>query len=797
MFEERVGSDRQSAIDAVVKRLEAMSRTQEEAEIVSAAALRDAEQLRRTLIDLPSDPEGAHALGWFHWYGYLLSEGDDRLSHLDQAWAAFEAVHSMQPDVVPPEFQAAFVYTRRNGALSDVHAEDKRDFILNIVGDRAWSLVSRSFLRAGDAAALFEAVRMQRLLLGSTAPDSSLHLASLNNLANALGAVFEMTGDVSLLNESIALISASTLRTPPGHPDEASRHNNLGIAFTRRYKVTGDPANLDRAIEASRASLTRTPAHSPEKPSRLSNLSNHLLDRYQHSASVTDLDEAVALARQAVELARPSRNKDLSTCLNNLSQALMAHFKATRVTSDVQEAIGRLREALMLIEPSLSYYGTFTHNLGDALGEWAALTGDASAWEEMVSIARRGLAESPPGHPDHLNRLKGLATALRSRFEATADVADLEESIAFSRQVVAEYEGPATGRVSALNSLFLSLWAHHLRTGNFPSLQEAITALEQASALLPPLHHSRAMICSNLGSAWYAVYQRTGDPKALSSAVECGRESVKLTPLMHGVDRAAHLSNLSGALLQLFEMSGDRALLDEAVTTAEEAVAGMEALGTWYATVLNTLSRALQRRAAIEPDEENVALHAALEAARASVAASTSVDPHRVVYLTNLCTCLWETHVASPSEPLLTEIDAYGAEAASLRLASPVWRVRAARIAGIATATAASWPKALAHYTCAVNLLAEVVTRQLSRPDREHGLVQVPTVAAEAGAVALTAGQPEAAVALLERGRALMHSQNLDLRSDLQALREAAPGLVDRLGQVASELARAEEQLAY
>ncbi|MCQ9181329.1 hypothetical protein KMT30_20225 [Streptomyces sp. IBSBF 2953] len=74
--------------------------------------------------------------------------------------------------------------------------------------------------------------------------------------------------------------------------------------------------------------------------------------------------------------------------------------------------------------------------------------------------------------------------------------------------------------------------------------------------------------------------------------------------------------------------------------------------------------------------------------------------------------------------------------------------------------------------------------------------MQVPTVATEAGAIALTAGQPEAAVVLLERGRALMHSQNLDLHSDLRALREAAPDLVERLGLVASELARAEELLA-
>ncbi|WP_333735699.1 hypothetical protein [Streptomyces sp. IBSBF 2806] len=797
MSEDRVDTDRRSAIDAVVKRLEAISRTQEAAEIVSDAALRDAERLRRTLTDLHSDPEGAHALGWFHWYSYLISEGDDRLSHLDLAWAALESVHRTQPLLVPPEFQAALAHTRGDHALSDVQDEDQRDFILNVVGNRAWSLVSRSFLRAGDAAALSEAIRMQRLLLRSVGPGSSLRLATLNNLANALGAMFQITGEISLLDESIALISESTRLTPRGHPDEASRHNNLGIAFARRYKVTGDPANLDMAIEASRESLTRTPADAPEKPSRLSNLGNHLIARYRHSASIADLDEAVDSARQSVELAAPYGNKDLSTCLNNLSQTLMARFEATQTASDVQEAIARLREALPLVEPALVDYSTYTRNLGDALREWAALTGDASAWEEMVSIARRGLTEAPPGHPDHLNRLKGLAAALRSRFEATADVVDLEESIDLSRRVTTQYEGPATGGVSALNDLFLSLWAHHLRTGNFRSLRAAVEALEGASALLPPLHHDRATICSNLGSAWYAVYLRTGDPDALTSAVEYGRESVTLTPAMHSMHRAGRLSNLSGALLQLFEVTGHRALLDEAVATAKEAVARVEALGTQHATMSNTLSRALQRRAAIEPGDRVVVVRAALEAARASVAASNSVDPHRAVYLTNLCTCLWEMYVASPSESLLTEIDAYGAEAASLRLASPVWRVRAARIAGIATATAASWPKALAHYTRAVDLLGEVVTRQLSRPDREHALVQVPTVATEAGAIALTAGQPEASVLLLERGRALMHSQNLDLHSDLQALREAAPDLVERLGQVASELARAEERLAY
>jgi hypothetical protein len=89
-------------------------------------------------------------------------------------------------------------------------------------------------------------------------------------------------------------------------------------------------------------------------------------------------------------------------------------------------------------------------------------------------------------------------------------------------------------------------------------------------------------------------------------------------------------------------------------------------------------------------------------------------------------------------------------------------------------------PDAVDGYSEAVNSIALVVPRGLSRADQESLLVEFAELGAEGASACLAADHArhkERAVELFEQGRAVLFSQILDTRSDLTDLREADPDL--------------------
>jgi hypothetical protein len=95
---------------------------------------------------------------------------------------------------------------------------------------------------------------------------------------------------------------------------------------------------------------------------------------------------------------------------------------------------------------------------------------------------------------------------------------------------------------------------------------------------------------------------------------------------------------------------------------------------------------------------------------------------------------------------------------------------------------------ALGCYSTAVTLLDRLAWRGLDRRDQEEWLSMWSGLVRDASALALVQNDTEAAVRLAEQGRAILWSQSASGRSELAALREAAPELAERLSKVAKAL---------
>ena len=91
-------------------------------------------------------------------------------------------------------------------------------------------------------------------------------------------------------------------------------------------------------------------------------------------------------------------------------------------------------------------------------------------------------------------------------------------------------------------------------------------------------------------------------------------------------------------------------------------------------------------------------------------------------------------------------------------------------------------------YTLAIDLLDPVVWRGIDRRDQERLLEQYAGLPSDAAAMAITAGRPETAVELLERGRGVLLDRLLGDSADLARLMETKPELADRFADLQRDL---------
>ena len=111
-------------------------------------------------------------------------------------------------------------------------------------------------------------------------------------------------------------------------------------------------------------------------------------------------------------------------------------------------------------------------------------------------------------------------------------------------------------------------------------------------------------------------------------------------------------------------------------------------------------------------------------------------------------------------------------------------RLACARQWGELAAAQRSWKLAAEGYITAVALLPYASWRGLNRSDQEHGLLRQATVARDAAAVALAAEDPSRAVGQLEHGRAVLWTQQLEMRDSLESLRASQPALAASLDRI-------------
>lgn len=801
---------------AIVRlRLDRLAREQDLGVVLEPEALAEARGLAEILRSDVSDLEGHYLLGWLHAVRYRALPDGAGQRDKEEAVA---------------QFTLCFVF-------GDADAEDLPDELLPEVAQHALGFVwkTQQAMSASPSPGLLARLSdLLRRIAAAIPRGESEHAEMLADLAVMLKTHFDAGGEPADLDAAIDAARGAVESMATGHPKRSILLSNLSGVLLARFTYTSAAADLDEAIEAGQLALQEEVGSPDDRAGGLNNLGTALKTRFTENGVLSDLDAAIAAFQEASELCVEEHDK--AGILHNLGTAWEDRYNSTSVLADLENAIDSCRAAVEAASEDHPGRSTFLSGLGGTSLTRFERTGETTYLDRSIDVLQEALEILPPGHRTRSLRLSGLGKALLARYRLGGDRSDLDAAIETNRAAARETGPQQTEFNVILNNLGASLWQRFERTGHRADLDEAISIGRASAQATADGHVDRPSRLSNVGMMLWTRYKHTGALSDLDAAIEFAQDAVEAAPPGYS-SLAGMLSNLGAVLVQRYERNGDPEDLDEAIRRSREAVDITDAGSPDHPRYLANLCAVLHARYERARDFEDLdgAVQAGRDAADvpshhperprylatlggvltvrfeetgsvadlddAVAACQTAIDitpaedPDRATYLFQLGTALRSRYGRTRSRRDFDRALAANMEGSRATGASPSTRIRAAQAA--ASMTGRTTPDLAADLLSgAVRLLPEVADRRLRRGDRQHAMGEWSGLAGDAAALALTArGHTPAdravrALQLLETGRGVLHSQVLDLRSDLAELRECHPDLARRFEALRDEIDR-------
>lgn len=650
--------------------------------------------------------------------------------------------------------------------------------------------------RARDPGDLDTAVDIALRSLQAAAPDSRAVPILVTALGEALRTRHHHGGTDADLDAAIRALrqAAESLRETQAR--RAPTLDNLGGALAERFQKAGDPDDLDHAVGSFEEAVAALPPDAPARPGSLANLAGTLLIRHDERSgpsaggSSGDLDRAVDLLEEAERLLSPGSRLEPAV-LGALTSAWRRRYQRTGAEADLEQAMRHGERAIAAARPGTPDRASHLVELAVVLQLRAHRTGAAEDQDRAVQLIRTAVAETPPGSFRIRDRVNNLDAALLERYLARGSQQDLDEAL---RSLTA-LTWPGEERLSPNDASLLfntanGLWIGYQRTGDLTALDQAIARFGRAVEAVAAGSLDRARGLNSLAVALAERYAAFGAPSDLSRAAEFEREALAHTPA-ESPEWLVYAANFGTAARLLHEQTGDRALLDEAIGTLDEALRRVPPPSPRRSALLDSLGGALASRyARTEAEEDLTRAHACL---REAVDATVS-SPEHPLSLGHLGRILTELHARSGEERFAREAVRLLRDAVTLGLrTSPQAALGTARFWGAWAERNATAREAADAFELGMRAAYALFQAQVLRSYRRIQLHASGDVHLRAAwnRLAQPDARPAAAVVAVERGRALLLSETLAVRrAEVDRLaREGRADLADRYTAAVAKLA--------
>jgi CHAT domain-containing protein len=430
--------------------------------------------------------------------------------------------------------------------------------------------------------------------------------------------------------------------------------------------------------------------------------------------------------------------------LNNLASAVFIRYKQLGRMEDLEEAITYHREALTLRPLGHLDHSSSLNNLANVILTRYQELGRIEDLEEVIIYYREALTLRPPGSPNRSNSLNNLATAVLNRYRQTGRLEDLEEGITYYREALTLRPCGHPNRSGSINNLANAVLDRYEELGRTEDLEEGITYTRKALSLRPPGHPDRSSTFNSLGTAIHAHYEQSGRIEDLEEVIAYHREALALRPL-GCPDRSSSLRNLADAIFTCYKQFGRMEDLEEAIIYYREAL------------TLRPLGHS----------KRSMSLNHLASAVHARYQKSSMVQDLEETFM--LCEQAVNDLAASSKDRLTAAL--HWARQARHHHHSSVIRA----------------------YSMSLHLLDRCLIFYPNVESQQKFLatIRIPrSLASNAASAAIDAQDLEAAVELLEQGRAILWSKMRGYRYSLDSLRQVHKQLADELEKISLELER-------
>lgn len=402
---------------------------------------------------------------------------------------------------------------------------DGRHFFLRELAESldAWHSSS------GDADILDSCILHHRKALDLRSSRDCYRPQSLHDLAKVLWTQYERVGGTGRLEEAINLIREALEKQLPHHPDRHFYLSDLGLlhwTIFLRDRVAHDIENS--VLCHTEALRLRRESKHPDLFKSLTNLALALNDRFAKTTKNEDELYAIQLQREAT-LCCPLKSSVRDSVLNNLALALLRRGRRLGYAPMIDECIAVNRQTLSLRPEGHQLRAFSLTNLAVALMARQHLGDGSEPIDEPVKLLRAAVELRPPGHPYRHATLQNLQVALSARFEQFFEMSDADESITSMRELL----DPASGasrylQVGTLNNMAL-LYERRYKVSQEPSdLEAAIDTYRECMAMTNPEDDVRIKTLYKFGDALCLRFKAMGESTDLNTAIGLYEEALKL-----------------------------------------------------------------------------------------------------------------------------------------------------------------------------------------------------------------------------------------------------------------------------
>ncbi|KAJ7839514.1 CHAT domain-containing protein [Mycena leptocephala] len=659
-----------------------------------------------------------------------------------------------------------------------------RKILLNILGEityRKW--VHQGIENLNQAiAAHRDAVREDpddagSLQLGDKSATNSVDAARPSLLRR-----FERLGSLSAFGDSDHL-------TPSGHPDKLEILTRLGIALMSRFERLGDLgdlaksvldghpnrpllleqlgtsllSHLNSSVSLLEEALHLTPHGHLNRCSKQANLDRALHIRFERLGDLADLHRSVFLGSEAASalnnhglslLTRFERlgnlddlnrsiemygHPDTQLRLQNLGSSLSRRFLRFGHVDDLNQSISICQNAPARLQ-----------NLGHSLRLRFERFGDIEDLQRSAVVQEESIRLTPEQHPDKLDRLSALHHSILLRFQWLGDLADINYCIILAENIL-ELTPDALG--TALKSRF-----EHI--GDLGDLNRSVVQHYKALHLMPEDHCIKPSYLMSLGQALGQRFEQL--------AILLFEDAVRLTP-DGDINKPVWLNNLGLALRDLFKRLGDPNDLKKSVQMAENA----------KPVIFKRFHNIDDLNRSISTEEESLRL-------------TPDNHPERQAWLNNLAMCLLsrfqklenairETPDGHPDRPAWLTNHSVSLQSRPGKNPEDLEEVINRLSSAAHSMTGPAHIRFYAPARWARLAQIEAHPSVLDAYEYRHYHIKC-------GTAAIAAGLPGVAVEWLERGRAIIWGQLLNLRTPVDDLRKRHPVLAEKFIFLSAQL---------